>query len=671
MTNTEVIMNATTYEITVQNDHLERFARTRKPVLALAELLWNAVDADAEHVSVTIGVNELGGLNYIKVSDDGHGLPHSDASVRFSRLGGSSKRAGKRSKNKNRLLHGQEGQGRFLAFALASSVKWQVTYRDADGLMQYNMTMSKDALHKVTIEDPAPASKDHDTGVTVMLTDLEKRSSSLLEANTSQELAEIFALYLRQHRDVSITLGDTPINPKDSIDRVSDYSLKTIHVDGKNFETSLEIVEWKMRTERSLFLCNSDGFPLDSKPADVRAQGIHYTAYLKSDYFGRLMTENKLEIADMDAPTKEAMDDAKGVMRDHFRNSAAMEASELVAQWQQEHIYPYDGDPKSEMEDAERKVFNVLALNVNEYLPSFQKADPKTKRFNLTLLRHSLEHAPSDLSKIVTEVLELPQQKRKELASLLDRTTLAHLINASRIVADRLEFLEGLSSLVFDSTVKSHVRERSQLHKILAKNAWIFNEQYHLSVNDRSLTQVLRKHADIKGLDVTIDLETPVLRDDGSKGIIDLMFSRNTQLNGSSQREHLIVELKRPTVPITMRTMSQIHSYARAVARDERFNRIPANWVFWAVSSEIDDQVRDLITGDDKQPGIFHKGSNPKMTIWAKTWSEIINDCKVRLEFFAERLEYTPDEDASIKHLRDVYGEYLDNVPLRKAQARG
>lgn len=33
-------MNAKTFEIQVQDDHLERIAQTRKPILALAELIW-------------------------------------------------------------------------------------------------------------------------------------------------------------------------------------------------------------------------------------------------------------------------------------------------------------------------------------------------------------------------------------------------------------------------------------------------------------------------------------------------------------------------------------------------------------------------------------------------------------------------------------------------------
>ena len=59
------------------------------------------------------------------------------------------------------------------------------------------------------------------------------------------------------------------------------------------------------------------------------------------------------------------------------------------------------------------------------------------------------------------------------------------------------------------------------------------------------------------------------------------MFSRNIQLAGSEDREHLVVELKRPDVKIDSDVASQIESYAFAVADDEPFRAVPGKWVFW------------------------------------------------------------------------------------------
>ena len=62
-------MTAKTFEIQVQDDHLQRISQVRKPILAIAELIWNAVDADADRIDVVLHDDNLGGLKAIEVVD--------------------------------------------------------------------------------------------------------------------------------------------------------------------------------------------------------------------------------------------------------------------------------------------------------------------------------------------------------------------------------------------------------------------------------------------------------------------------------------------------------------------------------------------------------------------------------------------------------------------------
>jgi hypothetical protein len=660
-------MTAKTFEIQVQDDHLQRISQVRKPILAVAELIWNALDADADCVDVVLHEDQLGGLKAIEVTDNGHGIPYADAEDLFSRLGGSWKQGGHRSHEKRRILHGKEGRGRFRAFALGRVVDWDVRYAADGQLRAYRIAMVKDHLKRVEVGDEAVAPSGQRRGVTVTVSELDRVPRSLREPAITDELAQIFALYLRQYPTVKIYYGSTPIDPRAVEDRSQQYSLPDITTADKSYATSLEIVEWRMETERRMYFCDGSGFPLDDMQPGVQAPGFNFTAYLKSDYFTKLLAESRLEIANLDPPTSKVLTAAKEAMRDHFRRRASEKAAGLVEEWQRENVYPYQGQPTTAIEEAERQVFNVVALNVNHFLPTFPEADEKTKRLHLRLLRHAVESAPADLSRILTEVLDLPVEKRQELAELLDRTTLAHIISASKIIADRLEFLQGLETLVFDSELKRAVRERTQLHRIVAENAWMFGEQYHLSVDDQSLTEVLKKHLAEKGREAEID--EPVKRADGSRGIVDLMFSCNIQLAGSEDREHLIVELKRPDVKIDMEVATQIQSYAFAVADDERFRAVPAKWVFWAVSADLDQVVARMVSQKDRSRGILYQDEEQRVTIWVKTWSQIINECKARLRFFAEKLNYAPDRDSSIAHLRTTYHKYLADLFAAKVEA--
>lgn len=660
-------MRAKTFQIQVQDDHLKRIAQTRKPILALAELIWNSVDADATRIDVTLIEDGWNGVKAIEVADNGHGIPYAEAEELFSRLGGSWKQRHLHSNEERRILHGKEGRGRFRAFSLGNVVDWDVRAADPSGVLQrYRISMLRDHLRQVEISDVTPVTAETARGVTVTVSEITKDFRSLRDGAALDDLARIFALYLRQYPHVQILYDRTPIDPRAVEEKATVYDLPEIEPEnGRKFAASLEVVEWVIKVQRRLFFCDANGFPLDETLPGVQAPGFEFTGYLKSDYFGELLASNLLDLANMDPAVDACLNAAKEVMREHFRKRAAEKAAGLVEEWRKEKVYPYEGDPASVVEKAEREVFDVLALNVNTYLPEFSTSDEKTKRFQFRLLRQVVEHAPGDLARIINEVLDLPTDRRQELANLLDRTTLAAIICASRLVADRLDFLRGLEVLVFDKDLKEKVRERTQLHRIVAKNSWMFGEQYHLSVDDQSLTEVLKKHIDAQGRQVEID--TPVERADGSRGIVDLMFSRNIQLAGAENREHLVVELKRPKVKINPTATAQIKSYAFAVADDERFRSVPAKWVFWVVSNDMDKVTAREVSQKDRANGILFQDEEQRITIWVKTWSQVINDCKARLQFFEEKLQYTPDRDSSLDHLSNTYQKYLADLFTAKS----
>lgn len=111
-------------EVEAQPDHLDLLTKA-SPVLAVAELIWNAFDADAHKVRVSVVENILGNVEQISVEDDGHGLPYADAETAFGHLGGSWKKTAGRTLQEKRILHGKEGKGRFRAFALGNHVTWE------------------------------------------------------------------------------------------------------------------------------------------------------------------------------------------------------------------------------------------------------------------------------------------------------------------------------------------------------------------------------------------------------------------------------------------------------------------------------------------------------------------------------------------------------------------
>ena len=186
-------------------------------------------------------------------------------------------------------------------------------------MRQYRVSVIKDALKRVTLGDEALAPPGSHPGVTVKVSELDHLFRSLRSDGVLEELAQVFALYLRQYPEVAIYFDREPIDPASVVADEAHYPLPTIDADGESFEVSIEIVEWKMQTERRLFFCNAAGFPLDSGSPGIQAPGFSFTGYLKSNYFAKLSAENRIELAELDPPTVVAMAAAKEVMRDHFR----------------------------------------------------------------------------------------------------------------------------------------------------------------------------------------------------------------------------------------------------------------------------------------------------------------------------------------------------------------
>lgn len=658
-------MTEHSYTIEVQADFLERQAKAR-PVQAVAELIWNGLDADATRVDVRLESGELG-MTRIVVLDNGEGIPFADAPKLFTRLGGSWKKPGAHSRAKNRMLHGYEGRGRFKAFAIGRVADWCVRYRaDTGSIRGYDITMIEDNIREVRITDDEEIVGGI-PGVEVAISELHREFRSLEPESAVQELAEIFALYLKDYRDVSISYEGRQVDPGAAIAATRSVKLNDIDDDGVRHPVELEIIEWRTTTTRALYLCTEQGFPLSKVSTRFHVGEFHFSAYVKSSFITELHRGARLDLAEMDPVLSKCIEEAQQAVKAYFRERAAERASSVVAEWKAENIYPYQGEAASVLEDAERKVFDIVAVTASDYLPDFQAAPPRKKAFDLRMLRTAIEKSPEELQIIMNEVLGLPKRKQEELASLLQEASLSAIISAAKIVADRLKFLSGLEGILFDTDMKARLKERSQLHKLIEDNTWLFGEEYNLSVSDKGLTAVLEKHRKLVGDEIIID--KPVKHISQERGIVDLMLSRALRRHRANELEHLVVELKRPKVKIGDEEVTQIEKYAISVSSDERFRTVDGvKWTFWVISDDVDQYGAYRM--DER--GIISSKNN--ITVGIKTWGQIIEENKGRLQFFQEKLEHQVDDETALRHLQEKYKKFLAGVVVtgeEKEDAKG
>ncbi len=681
-----------TLTIQVTQDHIDRIAKAKKPILGIAELIWNSVDADATNVTVRVNRNTLGAIDTIEVVDDGLGMTMADAKTGFGNLGGSWKQYEKQTRRDKRILHGKQGQGRFRAFAVCENLTWHSVYADSGVLREFKITGNTSNKRQFTISDEKP-SKGKTTGSTVTLSNVIQNQGGLDGERAVPELNRLLALYLKQYPGVRVSYDGTLIDPTSFVKNRTDYALPPfLAEDGNVYLAELTVIEWTMDIDRALYLCTETGFTLREILPGIQAPGYHFTAYLRSNLLEQMDDVGTIDMEEL-GDLRKLLDVAKDQLRRHFLQRDAERASGIVDVWKEQNIYPYEGAPKDLMEETERQIFDVVASSLDSYVSDFKEVKPKAKKLTFNLLRAVLESNPSSLQFILSEVVGLPKDKQDEFAALLQKTSLMAMINASKIVTDRLDFLKGLEYVLYNKEAKEALLERSQLHKLVSHNTWIFGDEYYLVNNDESLTNVLRKH--IKNVTFEkddVDTETPVVREDGSEGVVDIGLSnippadalRSEQdvvvakiLNRqpTEGRHHLVIELKRPSKKITTDVLAQTESYAFAIARDERFQGVNTAWTFWALSNEMTDEARFKTEQSDRPRGMVYQmkndpSKNYSITVWAKTWSEVIEQCMGRLKFFQERLNYSASLSTGRKYLQDTYPKFIPTI-VNDANGKG
>jgi hypothetical protein len=636
--------------VQVDLDHLER--QIKSPQAGLAELIWNAVDADATEVAVKVETNDLGAIESITVTDNGTGMTPEEAHKGFGALGGSWKALEKVSRRDHRALHGSEGKGRFGAFALGERVRWttvaQVQGEAGADVVETVVTGTRAALSTFDISDPLITSREPGTAVEVTQV-IEKAAKALDKDTVLDLLAVTFALYLESY-PIDITWRGQGVDPTDLQVLRETYPLAVEGLDG---DVSVTVIEWKRSVPRAMYLCDGNGMALHETKPGVQAPGFDFTAYVRWEGFAEL--GHDLLLAELGheqiTPVLEA---AQTALRSHFKERSSSRQRELIEQWKAERSYPYPGEPKDTLERAERDLFEVVAVTAAK---AVQSSDQPSRRFSLRLLREAVESNPTALNKILKEVLELPQDRVDELHKLLSHTPLTAIITASKTIANRLDFLSGLDQILFDAEPKKETLERRQLHRMLAQETWLFGEEYALTGDDERLTAVLVKHLTLLGEDVELADGPPITREDGSVAIPDLVLSRQVKQHQNAL-EHLVVELKRPSVDIGADELQQIEDYAFAVASDERFNQPNVTWEFVIVGNNLRGSAERRARQSGRPEGLVHDGDDG-VRVWARTWAELIGDAKHRLKFVQDSLEYQSSRETGLQYLRETHARHL------------
>jgi len=639
--------------VNVGKDHIQSLAKT-SPLAAVEEIIWNALDSSSKRVETLLRMNDIGGVQDVEIIDYGTGIPIDELEQAFGNLGESKKIKQKETAD-GRVLHGREGRGRFKALSLCNNPKWETIYKKDGELYKYQISISYLDPDFYDYTEPQKVVVA-ETGTRVMLNDITQGVRSLCADGTIDQLTRRFALYLSNYPGIQILYDGKLFRVDNIIAHKESYVLPVD--DAQGAETRLTIIEWKIKLDnKNLHLCNKSGFCRHEIAAGVNAPGIDYTAYLSSPVIEKYYAEDQLVFEDMHEVLKTLIELAREKLREHVRERLAEEARDVVSEWQELEIYPYEREAANPIEKAERQVFDIVAVRVNEQHPTFKGTDTKNKKMTLALIKQALESNPSSLTKILKEVVHLSKEDQDALADLLKRTPFTALIQAGALVTQRLDTIQAFEHILFDKDWKKCLLERTQLHRLLVHELWILGEGYTLDNDDESLTEALKKHIDKLGRQKLAE-EVEVKTIEGIEGIPDLCMSRRFQYS-RDQFENLVIELKRPSINVGQKEIGQIEDYAITVAKDERFNTQKYIWSFVLLGNSLNDHAIEKTNQDGFPKGCTYKSKSGNVSVHVKCWADVLADAKSRYEFFREKLELEASKEYGMEYLQKRYSHLL------------
>jgi len=643
-------------DLGVEKDHIESLTRA-SGITAISELLWNSLDADSTQINVEYSKNKLNRIESIKVTDNGNGIDYQKAQNVFGTLGGSDKKHTSTSPN-GRQYHGKEGKGRYKSLALGDLVQFKSTYKNSSYLKEFTITLDRNHLSYSDFSDlkTLPKNENIETGFEVLIQNVNQETANqAVDIKYRKEIEQKFASYWINYPDFAISFNGNKLEFDSLIKNTAETDF-LVEEGELSYKFVIKVIEWSFDIKKKTYLCNTKGVPFRELNLGIRST-IPISIFIQSVYIEKLHRENRIDMQELDELIQSAHSEAKKFARNYLRERLHFYSGEFIKSLKSKGLYPYKDKAENIVEKSKRQVFDIVALQVNEYLPEFDNQDDKSKKFTLSLIKEALEKDSSSLQRILTEVIELPDEKREELVEILEDTSLSNIIDTMTEIKNRLKFLNGLEELIYNKDLNKNILERKHLHKIIANETWLFGDEYTYGVDDVTLKNVLKEYLKYLGRE---DFEETIEEDNNKdlQIIPDVCLWKQFSQGILGNKTNLIIELKRPTVDAGISELSQIKLYATRVSKDRRFPKEKTKWKFLLVTKDIKPDIEFELEQTDRKYG--HVVATDLVDVHVLTWGHIISEARTRYEFIKEKLNINlMDNEKNLDYLKTKYREYL------------
>jgi len=626
----------------------------QSPVAAVAELISNSWDADAERVDIILP-DESGEAAELIVKDDGIGMTFEECQNRFLNIGWC-RRGGKpneHTEGKNRPVLGRKGIGKFAGFGIASVIRIETISKKTGEKtifeMDINMLRSDSYVDATGSEievldylEPLEERKnDHGTSVILKSLSIGRRIS---RDHFSRSMARRFLLHQRS-QDFKV-LVDDQVLPEESFEGV-EYIFPRDYDPAKKPNGLNEVNGWgieKLTNNREIkwrvFFYSEPIEEEELRGISVFSKGkisqipffFNLTGGLSGQH-GQEYLSGQIEADYIDELTEDI------IATERQRINWTHVETIPLEQWGQDLIKSLLRIWRDRRGEKRRLQIEAKVATFSQRLEKLPKYEQRTIKRALTSLGAISTLSDGQFQTLGIAILQAWEQGRlrdliNDLANNSDVTTewlLSALTEADVLVAlnlaeavrTKLEAIRGLQSLVEKGELENSIRD------LIAEKPYLLDPKWETFKKETSVKRFMDEAAKVSGLAETDE--------DGQRKRIDLALRSHEHL--------LIVEFMRPGKKADWDHLSRCRRYVHHIREKIK--------VETALGIE---KVTGLIVADrlDNDPTIKAEILDlDRIHIHAYTWKSLLNQAEGTWKDFLAILGSRSPSDQRLQELQE------------------
>lgn len=627
--------------IILEDESIKKSLKGHNSYSAIAEYIWNGLDANATEIKISLIKNELGRVIKIIILDNGSGIVFENLNDNFKKF--------KISEKNSEFVHGKKGEGRFSFFVFSNFALWETTYKLNDKTYSYEIKMDSDLLNQFRYSEKIESSKN-DTFTKVSF-DI-KENVEILENYLINHLKKIFPIYLKI-KNANIYINENRLNWEEMILFEENTLQKEISVRIKEGTLKkcfdIDFISWKSNvvSENSEYIyCNSSTLKF-KEPTRFNRKGdsFKHTVIIKSDFFDTYTNTDNLEdnqeklFGNVTHEKlnrkifKELRSFLESLIIKERKKVLKNNAKKMITQYKEQKVFPtFSNEPWEKVKEQQYEDF-ISEIYIIE--PKIFKDLKSIHLKTLFKLFYSLIFSKEKeaLLEILESVISLDEAEISEFKEILSRNSLQNIMDTIKFIENRYKVIEQLKELVFNKEL--NVYEVEHIQKVVENHFWIFGEQYNLVTSAEPSFKTALKEYWEKIIQAK-NIET-VTHNDALKEM-DLFISRRDLVNGKIR--NIVVELKRPKVKLNKEIYRQLEDYKEVILNTPAFNAHNEEWIFILIGTDFSDNFIEGKYDAAKSEGeqfLTEKGKNYK--IYVKKWSELFSELEVRHNFIMKNLD--------------------------------